>query len=133
YFQQPDSVDPSWRHYFDELARDGHVGSFPATPTFEPRSIFDRGDGRAAATAVPLKPSDPDSHRQHLVDELTREHRVLGHLMAQLDPLARPRPIFPELDHVRLGLTDADMDSRFMSYVGGATRLETLRWIIARL
>ena len=62
---------------------------------------------------------------QDRVDQLVREYRVRGHLIAQLDPLgiARQRP--PELDPESHGLTEADLGRPFtcnaLQYVNGKT------------
>lgn len=53
--------------------------------------------------------------RQDRVDQLIRAYRVRGHLMADLDPLGRPKEIYPELDPSFYGFTDDDMDVVFSS------------------
>ena len=50
---------------------------------------------------------------QDRVDQLVRAYRVRGHLMAEIDPLGRPRPGLPELDPAFYHLTDEDMDRSF--------------------
>ncbi|MFM8436801.1 MAG: 2-oxoglutarate dehydrogenase E1 subunit family protein, partial [Planctomycetia bacterium] len=50
---------------------------------------------------------------QDRVDQLVRAYRVRGHLMAEIDPLGRPRPGLPELDPQFYHLTEEDMDRSF--------------------
>ncbi|MFZ4635790.1 MAG: 2-oxoglutarate dehydrogenase E1 subunit family protein, partial [Pirellulales bacterium] len=50
---------------------------------------------------------------QDRVDQLVRAYRVRGHLMAEIDPLGRPRPGLPELDPAFYHLTEEDMDRSF--------------------
>ncbi|MBX2811911.1 MAG: 2-oxoglutarate dehydrogenase E1 component [Myxococcales bacterium] len=53
--------------------------------------------------------------RQDRVDQLIRAYRVRGHLLADLDPLGRPKAPYPELDPSFYGFTDDDMDIVFSS------------------
>lgn len=116
YIKDPSSVSDVWRKYFQEfsLAAQNEHG----------------GDGYT--TAVASLSSDPATEEamwlarmQDRVDQLVREYRVRGHLIAQLDPLgiARQRP--PELDPESHGLTETDLGRPFtcnaLQYVNGKT------------
>ena len=94
YLDDPESVDESWRNYFAPLAaEDGNGGGrrpASAGPRFRPASIF-----HAPAAAAPR---DVDALRHDKVDQLINAYRVRGHLLAELDPLGRPRPPVPELE-----------------------------------
>src|SRR5262245_52103553 len=109
YLRDPNSVPADWKSYFQGLS-DGNGAGRPnrLAPTFEPRSIFNpagNGNGtRADAT---------DAILQERVDQLIRNYRVRGHIMARVDPLDIPRAKPPELDPEFWGFTDADMDRRF--------------------
>ncbi|MCU0268651.1 MAG: multifunctional oxoglutarate decarboxylase/oxoglutarate dehydrogenase thiamine pyrophosphate-binding subunit/dihydrolipoyllysine-residue succinyltransferase subunit [Acidimicrobiales bacterium] len=63
--------------------------------------------------------------KQVQVDRLVNMHRVRGHLIADLDPLADKEPhIHPELDPASYGLTIWDLDRQFLtSGVGGRDRM----------
>ncbi len=52
---------------------------------------------------------------QERVDQLVREYRVRGHLMAKIDPLGLNRKGPPELDPQSHGLTEEDMRRPFTS------------------
>jgi multifunctional 2-oxoglutarate metabolism enzyme len=62
--------------------------------------------------------------KQVAVDTLIRVHRVRGHLIADLDPLAWKEPeMEPELDPATYGLTIWDLDREFLTNgIGGVPR-----------
>ena len=63
--------------------------------------------------------------KQVKVERLVNMHRVRGHLIAELDPLASEEPhMHPELDPATYGLTIWDLDREFLaSGIGGHDRL----------
>ncbi len=69
----------------------------------------------------------PDAHlqKQMQVNRVINMHRVRGHLIADLDPLAVKEPhMHPELDPATYGLTIWDLDREFLTGgLGGADRL----------
>ena len=70
---------------------------------------------------------------QDRVDQLVRAYRVRGHLMAEIDPLGRPRPGLPELDPRFYHLTEEDMDRSFSTDTIEGPQSMSLREIIQRL
>jgi len=70
---------------------------------------------------------------QDRVDQLVRAYRVRGHLMAEIDPLGRPRPGLPELDPNFYHLTEEDMDRSFSTDTIEGPQSMSLRQIIKRL
>jgi len=70
---------------------------------------------------------------QDRVDQLVRAYRVRGHLMAEIDPLGRPRPGLPELDPRFYHLTEEDMDRAFSTDTIEGPQSMPLREIIQRL
>src|SRR5690349_19039861 len=105
YLEDPASVDPSWRELFEQQQ---HAGGRP---------VFARGGvghGGANGRPAPLPPaaagpaasaashpvdlaSAESMRRQARVDQTVFAFRLRGHLLAQLDPLGRPRA---PLDHI---------------------------------
>ncbi|MEM6333654.1 MAG: 2-oxoglutarate dehydrogenase E1 component [Planctomycetota bacterium] len=82
-----------------------------------------------AAIAAPLDPADA-AGRQFRVDQLIRNYRVRGHIIAQVDPLGRRLEQLAELDPAYYGFTDEDLDRPFVtSNFSG----RSLREIIAAL
>ena len=63
--------------------------------------------------------------KQMRVDQLINTHRVRGHLIADLDPLAAEEPhMHPELDPPTYGLTIWDLDREFLTNgLGGHDRM----------
>ncbi|MEO1991111.1 MAG: 2-oxoglutarate dehydrogenase E1 component [Pirellulales bacterium] len=182
YQQDPTSVEPEWRGYFDSLMKTrpemasvdsssvmhGSSGGSGGNGMVSPdrphaKSIADRlvsPDGIASGHAVAISNGDvalPDAPAgepmplplppiavgsqgddrvaflQDRVDQLVRAYRVRGHLMADIDPLGRPRPGLPELDPGFYHLTEEDMDRSFSTDTIEGPQSMSLRQIIKRL
>ncbi|MGH9481250.1 MAG: multifunctional oxoglutarate decarboxylase/oxoglutarate dehydrogenase thiamine pyrophosphate-binding subunit/dihydrolipoyllysine-residue succinyltransferase subunit, partial [Terriglobales bacterium] len=95
---------------------------------FYQRIFAELGVAEAPLTALPapaLAPAaaapDLDAVRkQAAVFQLVHAYRVRGHLQASVDPLGlRPLESHPELDPVHYGLTDSDLDQRFLCPLAG--------------
>ena len=126
YIGDPNSVSPGWRKYFEEfsLSSGGNSGSTSdSLTTSQPN-----GNGQVRVEPGEHAKSIRDealwlAEMQDRVDNLVREYRVRGHLMAKLDPLDRPRTGNPELDPGLYGLKSDDLDRPFtcenLQYVNG--------------
>ncbi len=93
WLDNPDSVDPTWRAFFQgfTLASDGKAVS--ATP--------------AAGAVV-------DSVKQSGVYYLISTYRAIGHIQAHVNPLeVAPPPASPKLALATFRLSDADLDTAF--------------------
>src|SRR5690606_15483926 len=114
YIQDPASVSEGWRKYFEEF-------SLASQSLLEPSGNGDLSLGTGPDGAV-LGQDEPGEHArlirdealwlakmQDRVDNLVREYRVRGHLMAKLDPLKRPRPGNPQLAPEAYGLSESDL------------------------
>jgi 2-oxoglutarate dehydrogenase E1 component len=126
FVRDPNSVPAEWRPYLAGMLavdgpdiRPGRRPSFPPGNLFRPRG----GAGEMEATVA----------LQDRVDQLVRNYRVRGHIMAQMDPLQQDRPNAPELDPKFYGFTEADMDRRFSVDTMERQGTLTLREIIERL
>ncbi len=73
------------------------------------------------------------SSRQDKVNRLIHAYRVRGHLLANLDPLGRPRSSTPELELEHWGLSEEDLEALFSSTTIAGTTALTLRSILALL
>ncbi|MFI4859085.1 MAG: 2-oxoglutarate dehydrogenase E1 component [Phycisphaerales bacterium JB063] len=140
YLQDPTSVDEAWRDEFAGWVAASNGSPLRVGPSVAPRSIFDPGGSSlsgssagepACATSIAV---DAGS-LQHRVDLLVRNYRVLGHLVAHLNPLEQPAAELPEeLTPAYYGFTPEDMDKPFVTtstVPGDKTR--TLRGIIDQL
>ena len=129
YIRDPQSVSPGWRKYFEEFSL-----TAGANQTANDSQLAASGNGQAVAVAE----EGPGDHARSIrdealwlaemqdrVDNLVREYRVRGHLMAHLDPLKRERAGNPELDPELYGLNDRDLARPFscptLQYVNGRT------------
>ena len=135
YLRDPASVGADWRQYFENLNAGGNgqpvLPAWPKeAPHFERTSLFHRrvaqADGKHAADlnlAV----------LQERVDQLIRNYRVRGHIIADLDPLGQPRPHPPELAPAYYGFRESDYDRTFAMATADGQELLTFREILDRL
>jgi 2-oxoglutarate dehydrogenase E1 component len=101
----PLSVDPSWRYFFEG---------------------FELGGARAALPAA-------DPHCQTGIVRLIDAYRDLGHFLAHLDPLSDQRATHPLLDLAEFDLDETDLDRTFdTSHFVGLPQA-TLRELLAAL
>src|ERR1041385_7475054 len=91
--QNPDSVDPTWRAFFQGFTLGSSGG----------------GLGTAQASGVKIV----DSYKQAQVGRLINAYRSHGHLQAHLDPLGDPPPADPNLSIEHFGLEASDLDESF--------------------
>jgi len=85
------------------------------------------GNGAAESSSLQI------AALQDRVDQMVRAFRVRGHMIANLDPLGRPRPVQQELDPAFYGLSEADMDRPFSTRTIEGASVRTLRGIVERL
>ncbi|MFO1064455.1 MAG: 2-oxoglutarate dehydrogenase E1 component [Pirellulales bacterium] len=135
FIQDPNSVSPGWRKYFEEF-------SLAAVPQSGVHSPSPGGDSSGNGQMTTLSPAAADlaksirdealwlAQMQDRVDQLVREYRVRGHLMAKLDPLGIDRQQPPELDPETYGLSPADLERPFtcpnLQYVNGRSLKDIL-------
>ncbi|HEX7447457.1 MAG TPA: 2-oxoglutarate dehydrogenase E1 component [Pirellulales bacterium] len=124
YLRDPGAVEPHWREYFDRfraspaqrITGNGRSARrWRPGPSFRPASIFNPSGG-AGANGDPATLATPVAEVANLqdrVDQLIRAYRVRGHMVAQINPLALPRPHQPELDLEFYRFTEADLDRHF--------------------
>ncbi len=107
WLQNPDSVDPTWRAFFQGFT----LGNSGATPSAA------LAESTHPAAATPIIDSLKQSHVHHLINT----YRALGHLEAHLDPLGEPPEPHPKLALAAFNLSDADLDTFFDigTYLGG--------------
>ena len=97
WLEDPESVSPDWRTYFESL----------------PREDQDLPGRASEAQPVAGPVAGVDARGQESLDQLVRAYRVRGHMIAKIDPLGQQRPGFPELEPSFHGFGEADMDARF--------------------
>jgi 2-oxoglutarate dehydrogenase E1 component len=128
YASDPGSVPGDWRQFFNVLVNGaGRHAAAASSQNIGPKradrlAAGDRADAQAAA-------SEPAA-RQERVDQLIRNYRVRGHIIARLDPLDRERPQPPELDPAYYGFTESDYDRKFVTRTARGLEPRTLREIM---
>ena len=137
-FQAGDGTLPrEWSEYFHSISDGNGNGERVVESPFPRRSVFNPPGGaveaRSTATAGTASPGQQRiavASQQEKVDQLIRNFRVRGHIMAQVDPLGSEKPSPPELLPEFYGFDDADLDRELSTgWVGGpATR--TLRGVV---
>src|SRR5262245_31929102 len=80
WLKDPNSVDPTWRAFFQGFT----LGSNGASPTAALANVA--GDQSKAHAAAPII----DSLKQSRVHHLINTYRAIGHLEAHVDPLSDP-------------------------------------------
>ncbi|MEI6053105.1 MAG: 2-oxoglutarate dehydrogenase E1 component, partial [Opitutaceae bacterium] len=117
WLDQPDSVDPTWRAFFQGFALGNNNGTLASALA---------GPSDANVNII-------DSLKQAHVHYLINAYRSIGHLQAHLDPLsAAPAPL-AKLSLDQFNLSEADLDTSFDTgtYLNGGQM--KLRDIIATL
>ncbi|WP_071058628.1 2-oxoglutarate dehydrogenase E1 component [Pelistega sp. MC2] len=114
YLENPESVTPEWRDYFDKLSHLPAVDGSETTRDQNHSSIIASFAQRAKANTLLVQAAPASlevAGKQLKVQSLIAAYRSLGVRHAILDPLKRSeRPEIPELDPAFYGLTDADLD-----------------------
>ncbi len=108
YHRDPQSVPEAWRTFFVGL-RNGQDGEVRPGPSFRARSLFNPAPLLAPGRPAPAADALQAGVRDRL-NELIRNYRVRGHMLAQLDPLGAPRLCPPELELDYYGFGDGDLE-----------------------
>jgi 2-oxoglutarate dehydrogenase E1 component len=115
YLDDPETVAPEWRRYFDQLQQDEGGRDVAHAPVIESfirlaKSKPEAAAGMAGTQAVTLE------KKQVAVLQMINAYRFLGVRNADVDPLKQSdKPVIQELDPAFYGFTDADMDQTFNS------------------
>ena len=112
YLKDPQSVEPRWRGYFDELQKldDGpaDVDHSEVQQRFVELARSRRSGGSSSEA------THRNLQKQFSVLQLISAYRFQGNRIANVDPLKRmEQPAIAELDPAFYGLTDQDMDTVF--------------------
>ncbi len=110
YIKNPESVEISWRHFFQgfELART----NYPSNPTdYIPENI----------------------NKEFAVINLINGYRQRGHLFTKTNPVRARRTYSPTLDYANFKLEESDLDTEFEAGHNIGLRKAKLRDIISHL
>lgn len=115
WLEDPDSVDATWRAFFQGFSL-GNEGGAPST-------------AKAKAAGVNVV----DSRKQVMAIRMINAFRSHGHLQAHIDPLNPPPPPHPKLAMEAFEFTEADLDTSYtLTRFKGGGQMK-LRDIIASL
>ncbi len=120
WLQNPDSVDPTWRAFFQGFSL-GANGASPAA------ALAATNEDHVGGTPI------IDSLKQSRVHQLINAYRSIGHLEAHLDPLSDAPAAHPKLSLDQFDLNEGDLETAFDvgTYLGGGQM--KLRDVIAEL
>jgi len=116
YLDNPGSIEPAWRDYFDKLANLPGAGAYlgPDVPHAPVIASFAQRAKEGQLKVVPRSASPAHMEKQTKVLQLINAYRTLGNRWAQLDPLKRQaRPEVAELEPSFYGFTEADLSTSF--------------------
>ena len=131
WLENPESVAPEWRGYFDKLQEPGAARDVAHARVREAFVKLARGQHPPAALHAAMAEVAAAERKQVHVLQLINAHRFLGVRHADLDPLKRqePAPVM-ELDPAHYGLTTHDLDSVFTTGSFAGPAQATLRSIV---
>ena len=120
--EQPDSVTPEWRRFFEEVDQGSGLSAGSGAAGDLSQFAENPGGGQG------------DLSRQASVYRLINTYRTFGHTRANLDPLGREHmPDAPDFSLAAFGLTEADLDKTFSTGTLVARPMETLRNIVEQV
>ncbi len=129
YRQSPETVSEQWRAFFADLDREEHPDlTEPIRPRHQEFTIFNPPSLNGGGLRRPQRMEV--AGRQERLDQLIRNYRVRGHILAEVDPLGSTRGNPPELQPEFYGFTEEDMKSRFSTSWMGGPEVRTLREIV---
>ena len=138
YLQDPHSVPDNWQETFQKMKEsDQFNGRISFAPSFVPKSIFHKGSGLSFSnghvTSTTRSTEARTAALQERVDMLVRNYRVLGHNLAQVDPLRQSRPVPKELTPEFYGFSDRELDLSISTRMIGGPNVLTIRELVQRM
>lgn len=113
FLQNPQSVEPEWREYFEQMQQSEGAKDVAHGPVRQ--AFLQAAKSKAAPRSTAMPAQNSVSHQKQVsVLQLINAHRFRGHNQASLDPLEQhERPHVPELELDYHGLGEQDMDTVF--------------------
>ncbi|MEM7783336.1 MAG: 2-oxoglutarate dehydrogenase E1 component, partial [Planctomycetota bacterium] len=120
--QDPSSLPKEWQTYFETFDPDAEQIDLAKLPSTSGALVSDSNHNSADSRSV--------AQLQDRVDQLIRGYRVRGHLIAQIDPLGRPREKNSELNLESYGLLPSDFTRKFSARTVDGQNFRTLEEIV---
>lgn len=123
YLRSPDTIEPSWRAFFQ--------GYDFAIEEYGEEAA---DNGQAVAAGLSHEEIAAEIRKEFQVLELIKDYRHRGHLFTETNPVRTRRKYFPKLDLENYGLKEGDLELQFQAAkeVGFSTS-RTLQEIIEKL
>jgi len=139
YVRDPSSVSDTWRTYFEQFLITNGASESDGDLLGDGAPSHATESATSSQSPSPSKPSPKAdvndqmlwmARMQDRVDQLVREYRVRGHLVAQIDPLGLTRHGTAELSPESYGVSELDLSRPFeatsLANVSGGTLHEIL-------
>jgi 2-oxoglutarate dehydrogenase E1 component len=129
YLENPDSVEPSWRAFFQgfDFANEYNDG-----PIDQLSQAYSEGVGNKGAETGSTVQID-QIQKEFAVLRLIDAYRTYGHLLTKSNPLRERKVEHPDLSIEKFGLSQADLNVNFEAAKTIQLPVTTLAQIIARL
>ncbi|MGQ2982955.1 2-oxoglutarate dehydrogenase E1 component [Flavobacterium sp.] len=125
YIENPDSVEPSWRSFFQGFDFGMQGNGYETLDVEQPRP---------AAQPVSDYSGIPEKlQKEFKVLNLIEGYRTRGHLFTKTNPVRDRRIFTPNLSLETFGLSDADLDTTFDAAKEAGLQQATLRQIVDHL
>lgn len=125
YIENPDSVEPSWRSFFQGFDFGMQGNGYETLDVEQPRP---------AAQPVSDYSGIPEKlQKEFRVLNLIEGYRTRGHLFTKTNPVRDRRIFTPNLSLETFGLSDADLDTTFDAAKEAGLQQATLRQIVDHL
>lgn len=124
YLRSPDSVEPSWRAFFQgyDFALEEYADDGEPDPAKLAQQVFNHDE------------ITEEIRKEFLVINLINAYRSRGHLFTQTNPVRTRRTYSPNLDIENFGLSESDLDLPFQAAKElGLPKSDSLRNIIGHL
>lgn len=109
YRNDAQAVPEAWRNYFAARGNGDTNGTARVGPSFHARSVFNPAAAMPSARAKPgLGPREAGLDDR--LNQLIRNYRVRGHMIAMVDPLGTARPCPPELKLEYYAFTEGELN-----------------------
>ncbi|APD05975.1 oxoglutarate dehydrogenase (succinyl-transferring) [Flavobacteriaceae bacterium UJ101] len=128
YLQSPDSVEPSWRAFFQgfDFGRDESYGE----ELFEAQTAV--ASNSNVSTSQPVS-TNTQVNKEFKVINLINDYRKRGHLFTKTNPVRERRDYNPKITLQNHGLSEADLNDTFKAGEIIGLPNATLKEIIAQL
>lgn len=122
FLQDPRSLPPEWRTYFENFDPETSEIDFASLPVTSEAQVSSSDHNNKTSRSV--------AQLQDRVDQLIRGYRVRGHLEAHIDPLGRPRETNNELNLESYGLLPSDFSKKFSARTVDGRNFRSLEEIV---